>query len=113
MVVRQNEARISTERRESGETVERGEDRVPMGQVTHPGPPEEPFTNIGLSIARSFRLREYETVRVEVSLHVPCRREDIDAAADAVEAWVFDRFTTTARNLGLVKDAPGEDQVSG
>ena len=70
----------------------------------------EPMANVGISLGRTWSshsvadLADYESVRVEVSLHVPCRVEEVDEAMAEVERWTQERLETLAVELGLVEE---------
>lgn len=83
-----------------------GEERVVKDEAEEVGRvrTEEPLCNVGYSLKTTKNLGNYESVSVDVSIHVPCKQEDVDEAFEACEQWVHEKVDLTLGNLGI----PGE-----
>lgn len=51
---------------------------------------DEPSANVGVSVGLTKNLGNYESLKVTVSLYVPCKpeEEEIEATYEAVKGWV-------------------------
>lgn len=63
--------------------------------------PEDPVCNVGVSLARTVNLGDYESVRVEVSLHAPCLASEVDDSADEQVGWCSERLEKVLGELGV------------
>ena len=68
----------------------------------------DPLCNVGFSVSHTKNLGDYESLRVEVSLHVPCRYEEADEAFDAAAEWVKGKLAEAFEGLGVEVDDGGE-----
>lgn len=50
---------------------------------------DKPMANVGVKVGKTMNLGNYESVRVDVSLYVPCENEDeaINQTFDLVSNW--------------------------
>lgn len=64
---------------------------VPVAESTS----DKPLANVGLSVAFTKNLGDYESLKVDVSLHLPCDWESVDEAFAAVEEWVLEKLDAT------------------
>ena len=53
---------------------------------------QEPMCEVGLEASYTHNLGDFRSSRVQVSLRVPCAKEDIDATFEQVNAWVEGRM---------------------
>lgn len=64
-----------------------------------------PMLNVGYKFGRTFssqsgvKLKDFESVKVEVSLHVPCQLGEEDEAFDAAKDWVHERAQSVVEEL--------------
>lgn len=64
-----------------------------------------PMLNVGYKFGRTFSsqsgvgLNDFEAVKIEVSLHVPCQLGEEDDAFGAAKDWVHDRVQSVVEEL--------------
>lgn len=60
-----------------------------------------PFANVGMSIAQTINVGDYNSVRVEVSLHMPCEpnEEAINETQAAVQEWIDSKVGPLAQEI--------------
>lgn len=49
--------------------------------------------NVGMSAAMTFNLGNYESAKVNVSLHVPCESEELEDTYEFISNWVNGKMT--------------------
>lgn len=93
---KQGEARVSKQRkvgREEGKTEETTE------KVGEPRMFEDPPCNVGVNMATTVNLGNYESVKLGVSLHVPCKHEEINDTFDFARGWVEEKMTELVESV--------------
>lgn len=60
---------------------------------------DEPTANVGMGLSRTVGLGDFESVRCEVSLHVPCLLHEVDDTVERVDAWVQRRLSGWVRKV--------------
>ncbi len=67
-----------------------------------------PFANVGMVLARTFNLGNFENVKVSVSLHVPCPvdEQEIDDTYTFVSGWLDGKMNELAATV----EAPSPDK---
>ena len=59
---------------------------------------------VKLALGKTINLGNYEFLRVDVSLTVPCYKEEADAAFEYAQAWVEDRTLKEAESAKKIVD---------
>lgn len=88
---KQPEGRVSETRKNRGVAEEEKVDHEKYGDPVDVDEADPPC-NVGFGTSRTVNLGNYESVRFEVSLHVPVAQELVDQAFDAAEKWVLERL---------------------
>jgi hypothetical protein len=88
---RQPEGKTTKTRKNRGVPESEEVEREPYGDPVDRDEADPPC-NVGFSASRTVNLGNYESLRVEVSLHVPCDQEEVDEAFDAAQVWVQERL---------------------
>lgn len=72
-------------------------------QVGGPLTSESPMANIGLSVAMTKNLGNYENIKISVSCHIPCHptAEDMEAAWGACEAFCDAKMNAALKEAGF------------
>lgn len=52
------------------------------------------YANVGVQAQRTINLGDYNSVKVGVSIHMPCDPEDVDGCYDECLAWVDTRMAS-------------------
>jgi hypothetical protein len=105
-LLRKVEGKTTVTRRKAGVTQKVSDTTQDLGEVETLE--YEPMANVGMSLGRTWSsnsvadLADYESVKIDVSLHAPCRVEEVDEAMDEVSRWVQERLEKVAEELGLV-----------
>ncbi len=77
----------------------------------------KPAANVGFSMGHTINKGDYESVRIECSLHVPCLSGEIAAVQpkvrSTVEDWLGEAVVNAKRELGLLGDFPEAGATSG
>jgi len=60
---------------------------------------EEPMCNVGMSAGRTFNLGEFNSLKVQVSLHVPAKFEDIEDAFTFTKEWVDNKLNAITEEV--------------
>ncbi len=55
--------------------------------------------SVGFKLGHTKDLGNFESLRVDISVHVPCDIDDVDEAFEASEQWVTDRMNETFDKL--------------
>lgn len=53
---------------------------------------DEPLANVGLTLATTINTGNYNSVKIQVSLHYPCPVAQMDETFELVKTWVDDRL---------------------
>lgn len=83
------EATTTVQRDKSGVEQHREETREILGHVVETAP----MCNVGFRLGRKVNLGNYESLSVEVSLHVPAGQEEVEEAFAAAREWVEAKLT--------------------
>lgn len=59
----------------------------------------EPVCNVGVSAKYTKNLGNYESASLQVSLHIPCKKEDIDTTFEWGRDWVNNRMEQLVNDL--------------
>ena len=59
----------------------------------------EPLANIGVSAARTFNLGNYNSAKIQVSLHYPTTINDLDVTYEKVKNWVESKMEAIANEV--------------
>lgn len=92
--------RETVRREKSGVKVSESTQVEKVGEVVS----SAPLCNVGYGVKRTQNLGNYESVSVDVSIHIPCEQADVDDAFKAGEDWVIDKLEKTFARLGLSED---------
>ncbi len=95
-------ATTRTQHKESGDVTDETEEVEKVAESVT----DHPLCNVGISMSHTKNLGDYESLRIEVSLHVPCENEEIDDAFDATEEWVAAKLKATFEKV--MADADSE-----
>lgn len=60
---------------------------------------ERPMANVGVSLAHTKNLGNYESVKVQVSLHIPCEDNEIDKSFEYVKDWVDTKIANVVTEI--------------
>lgn len=60
---------------------------------------EDPPCNVGMTAAMTINLGDYNSAKVQVSLHVPCKHEEIDETFDFAKEWVETKVNTLVEEI--------------
>jgi len=60
---------------------------------------ESPPCNVGFSLGMTLNLGNYESVKVSVSLNVPCQHAEIDEIFEFAKGWVDDKLTEVRQEI--------------
>lgn len=60
---------------------------------------EEKPMNVGVGLSRTINLGDYESLRIETSIHTPCNPGEEDDAWDAAFEWVLERLVQAKKEL--------------
>ena len=62
---------------------------------------QSPFANVGVRASRTFNLGDYNSVRVEVSLYMPCEvsTEHINTAYEFAKEWVDEKMNVVSEEV--------------
>lgn len=93
-------AKTTVIKKDRGEIVSEKATEEEVGEVES----SNPLANVGLSMKKTTNIGSFESVGVEVSLHVPCEVEEVDDAFDQVETWVTDKLNSVLGHLGLLDE---------
>lgn len=93
-------AKTKTVKKSKGKTKiienEKGEKSEPFEQeeVVDEKLVDTPQANVGISLSYTKNLGDFNSVKVEVSLHMPCEptKKDVNKTAKRVEDWVNDKM---------------------
>lgn len=71
------------------------ETEIPVGEVVS----NEPLANVGFSVAYTKNLGNYESMKVSVSLNVPCKNkvDEINEAFMFAKLWCDEKMTETLK----------------
>ncbi|MEE8537598.1 MAG: hypothetical protein V3S71_06280 [Acidobacteriota bacterium] len=92
--------RETVTRKESGVSVSESTEVEKVASIVS----SSPLCNVGYGLKRTQNLGNYESVTVDVSIHIPCAQADVDGAFAAGEEWVIDKLEQTFARLGLNED---------
>lgn len=67
--------------------------------------------NVGFRAGRSFSLAKYEGIKIEVSLHIPCAHDEIDAVYGFAKDWVDGKLGAVAEEVAQAKAALGSGEM--
>ena len=62
----------------------------------------KPMCNVGMKLGYTKNIGQFESLKFEVSLYMPCTHKQLDATALFVQGWCDDKLTR------IVKDAEAE-----
>ena len=65
------------------------EQQIPMGGVVIEGEP----TTVMVKLGYTKNLGNYESMRIDVSLAVPCHEDEVDEKFEEIREWVDDKIT--------------------
>lgn len=52
----------------------------------------EPMCNVGISGGFTRNIGNYNSVKIQVSLHIPCAEDDIESTFDYIQDWVDEKM---------------------
>lgn len=104
MQTREVQATVTTEQRANGVTTSSDQRQVTLGLSKVEGPAVE----VGVSLGRTVSLGNFEFVRIDVSVRVPCPADDAAANQmfERAVAWAGERLT---REVQKVAPTPAPD----
>jgi hypothetical protein len=59
----------------------------------------KPMANIGFTGARTFNLGNYNSAKIQVSLHFPCDIDSLDETYEKVRSWVDSKMESISKEL--------------
>lgn len=60
---------------------------------------EEPPCNVGITAGMTINLGDYNSAKVQVSIHIPCKPEDIEEAYEFGRDWVEGKVTELVEQI--------------
>lgn len=107
---REVEGQVTTVERHNGSVVASSQRSMSLGLAAIEGPPAE----VGVTLGRTIALGNFEFVRIDVSLKVPCAADDatVDAMYDRAVAWAAARIQKEVDRVQAARPKP-EDSVFG
>lgn len=69
-----------------------GTEEFSQEQVGEPKVLEGPTCNVGVDAAMTINLGDYNSVRIGVSLHLPCYHQEIDEVFEFSKQWVDEKM---------------------
>jgi len=88
------EAKVSIENPHGG-IKEEVEEVIPMQKLDK----DKGISNVGVSFGYTKNMGNYESMKIQVSLHVPCYVEEIDTIFDFAKEWVDEKMTSILEDV--------------
>jgi len=63
-----------------------------------------PTVNVGISLGLTVNIGNYENVKAQVSLHVPCSHEEIEDTYEFAKTWVDDKIEELQSEISTHKE---------
>lgn len=84
------------EKKTKGQTVlETHTEETPPGELLT----FEPVAEVGMMLGTTINTGNYESVRCEVSIKMPCKASEIDETYDIAKAWVDNRLNELVQEI--------------
>lgn len=64
-----------------------------------PGAYTQPVANVGFKLGHTINLGNYESLRVDVDVHIPCYTNEIDEVFDYAKGWVEEKFEEVMKEI--------------
>ncbi len=62
----------------------------------------EEAANVGVTLSYTKNLGNYESMKIQISLHMPCYPKEIDQVAGFVGAWVDEKLQEEIANINKI-----------
>ncbi|NOQ30171.1 MAG: hypothetical protein GQ570_03515 [Helicobacteraceae bacterium] len=94
--IKQGKASIDTTMKTGSEVVSESSTEEAVGD---PKGYSEPTCNVGVSVGVTRNMGNYNSVKVQVSLNMPCYIEEIDPVYEFTKEWVDNKVDTIVAEL--------------
>ena len=90
-----SKAKVSKTLKKAGQEMAETHEDVELGEIVY----TQPTCNVGFAMGFTKNLGNYESMRVDVSLHIPCYPDEIGEIFEKAKQWVDDKLTETKAEI--------------